>query len=165
MHKFRFFFFSFFHCPEDSDHEQFELHLYAVKVALEDHLLIPLDKKERHNIPSKLLKIQRCQNSIDSILQLSLDNPLTVEVRYGFVCTSFFYILVDRTKVIYNLCMILVYIIIHEPYHWLSLSLYGILRCLWHSVRVLQLFVEHLVMRNEDLANYARRLYLVNFSV
>ena len=45
---------------------------------------------------------------------------------------------------------------------WLSLSLYGILRCLWHSVRVLQLFVEHLVMKNEDLASYARRLHLVN---
>ena len=87
--NFDFFSFFFLHCSEDNNHEQFELHLYAVKVALENHLLIPLDKKERHNIPSKLLKIQRCQNSIDSILQLSLDNPLTAEVRYGFVCTIF----------------------------------------------------------------------------
>ena len=35
-------------------------------------------------------------------------------------------------------------------------------RCTWHSVRVIQLFVEHLVMKYEDLAVYARRLNLVS---
>ena len=57
-----------------------ELQLHAVKVALE-HLTLPLDKDVRKHIPSKLIKIQLCQNAIDSILTLSQGNKMAEEIR------------------------------------------------------------------------------------
>ena len=57
-----------------------ELHLHAVKVAMQ-HLTLPLDKDIRKHIPSRLIKIQLCQNAIDSILTLSQDNEMVEQIR------------------------------------------------------------------------------------
>ena len=65
---------------EQYNNEHMELQLYAVKVALE-HLTLPLDKDVRKHIPSKLIKIQLCQNAIDSILTLSQGNKMAEEIR------------------------------------------------------------------------------------
>ena len=65
---------------EQYSNEHMELQLYAVKVALE-HLTLPLDKDVRKHIPSKLIKIQLCQNAIDSILTLSQGNKMAEEIR------------------------------------------------------------------------------------
>ena len=59
-----------------------ELHLYAVKVALED-LTIPLEKEKRKYIQPRLIKIQLCQNAIDSILTLGQANEMAEEIRWG----------------------------------------------------------------------------------
>ena len=60
--------------------QHMELHLHAVKVALE-HLTIPLEKENRKYIQSRLIKIQLCQNAIDSILTLSQGNEMAEEIR------------------------------------------------------------------------------------
>ena len=61
-----------------------ELPLYAVKVAInENNLALPLDPDDRAYIPHRLVKLQLCQNAIDSILTLAEPTAeLTREIRY-----------------------------------------------------------------------------------
>ena len=61
-----------------------ELPLYAVKVAInENNLPLPLDPEKRDCVPQRLVKLQICQNVIDSILTLAKPTAeLTREIRY-----------------------------------------------------------------------------------
>ena len=60
-----------------------ELPLYAVKVAInENNLALPLDPEKRDCVPQRLIKLQLCQNSIESILTLGQPTELTKEIRY-----------------------------------------------------------------------------------
>ena len=60
-----------------------ELPLYAVKVAInENNLALPLGPEKRNCIPQRLIKLQLCQNSIESILTLGQPTELTKEIRY-----------------------------------------------------------------------------------
>lgn len=45
-----------------------ELPLHAVEVAITSELALPLDPNDREYIPQRLIKLQLCQNAIDSIL-------------------------------------------------------------------------------------------------
>ena len=63
--------------------QKLEVHLHAVKIALEE-LSIPLDKDDLERIPSAILEIQRCQNSINSILAMHCTN-LATEIRFPIV--------------------------------------------------------------------------------
>ena len=65
------------------DCQYFKLPLHAVKVSIRsDHLALQLSPDEREYIPQRILKLQLCQNSIDSILALAPENDLTQEIRY-----------------------------------------------------------------------------------
>ena len=61
-----------------------EISLYAVKVAMGD-LALPLNPVNRDYLPHRLVKLQLCQNAIDSILALGESaTEVTREIRYCF---------------------------------------------------------------------------------
>ena len=57
-----------------------DIHLHAVQFALED-LELPLDKDNREHFPQRLLRLQLCQNTINSIIEISFGIPLVNEIR------------------------------------------------------------------------------------
>ena len=57
-----------------------DIHLHAVQFALED-LKLPLDKDTREHFPQRLLRLQLCQNTINSIIEISFGIPLVNEIR------------------------------------------------------------------------------------
>ena len=68
---------------EEYSSQYMELPLYAVKVAInENNLALPLDPEKRDCVPQRLVKLQLCQNSIESILTLGEPTELTKEIRY-----------------------------------------------------------------------------------
>ena len=48
--------------------DRLELHLHAVQVALDYELTPPLTVQNKQNLPTWLVSMQLCQNTIDSIL-------------------------------------------------------------------------------------------------
>ena len=69
---------------EEYSSQYMELPLYAVKVAInENNLALPLDPDDRAYVPHRLVKLQLCQNAIDSILTLAEPTAeLTRKIRY-----------------------------------------------------------------------------------
>ena len=69
---------------EEYSSQYMELPLYAVKVAInENNLALPLDPDDRAYVPHRLVKLQLCQNAIDSILTLAEPTAeLTRNIRY-----------------------------------------------------------------------------------
>ena len=57
-----------------------DIHLHAVQFALED-LELPLDEDNREHFPQRLLRLQLCQNTINSIVEISFGIPLVNEIR------------------------------------------------------------------------------------
>ena len=53
--------------------EKMELHLHAVRVALDDNLTPPLEASEKEHLPQWLVWMQLCQSATDSILTLRQD--------------------------------------------------------------------------------------------
>ena len=49
--------------------QYFELPLHAVSVAIKSELALPL-KQDREYLPQRLIKLQLCQNAIDSIIAI-----------------------------------------------------------------------------------------------
>ena len=71
-----------------------EVSLYAVKVAINEYLALPLDSNARQYIPGRLVKLQLCQNTINSILTLEKSTTeLAREIRYAFESVLFIYCL------------------------------------------------------------------------
>ncbi|XP_019853235.1 PREDICTED: E3 ubiquitin-protein ligase RNF213-like [Amphimedon queenslandica] len=69
------------------DCQYFKLPLYAVKVSISpDNLALPLTPEKRGFIRQRLVKLQLCQNSIDSILTLAPNNEFTQEIRITWQC-------------------------------------------------------------------------------
>ena len=50
--------------------QYFELPLHAVSVAIKNELSLPLKPEEREYLPQRLVKLQLCQNAIDSIISI-----------------------------------------------------------------------------------------------
>ena len=50
--------------------QYFGLPLHAVGVAISSELALPLKPEEREYIPQRLIKLQLCQNAIDSIITI-----------------------------------------------------------------------------------------------
>ena len=61
--------------------KRLQLHLHAVKIAIEDTLSPLLYSKGGKHIPQWLVNVQLCRNAIDSILTLAQDTPLAASVR------------------------------------------------------------------------------------
>ena len=67
-----------------------EVSLYAVKVAINENLALPLDPDDRQYIPDRLVKLQLCQNAINSILTLEKSiTELAREIRYALESVLF----------------------------------------------------------------------------
>ena len=65
------------------DCQYFKLPLNAVRVSISpDNLALPLSPDKREYVCQRLVKLQLCQNSIDSILTLAPNNDFTQEIRY-----------------------------------------------------------------------------------
>ena len=65
------------------DCQYLKLPLHAVRVSISpDNLALPLSPDKRQYIHQRLIKLQLCQNSIDSILSLAPNNEFTQEIRY-----------------------------------------------------------------------------------
>ena len=47
-----------------------ELPLHAVGVAIKSELALPLKPKDKEYLPQRLVKLQLCQNAIDSIIEI-----------------------------------------------------------------------------------------------
>jgi hypothetical protein len=63
-----------------------KLQLHAVKVAIDNELQIPIEVENRQYIPQMFIKLQLCQNIIDSILSLSSSsNDFGQEIRYIYI--------------------------------------------------------------------------------
>ena len=60
----------FFIAVEVHSSQYFELPLHAVGVAIKSELALPLKPEEREYIPQRLIKLQLCQNAIDSIIAI-----------------------------------------------------------------------------------------------
>ena len=50
--------------------QYFELPLHAVSVAIKSELALPLKPDDKEYIPQRLVKLQLCQNAIDSIIAI-----------------------------------------------------------------------------------------------
>ena len=50
--------------------QYFELPLHAVSVAIKSELALPLKPDDKEYIPQRLVKLQLCQNAIDSIIEI-----------------------------------------------------------------------------------------------
>lgn len=57
--------------------------MQAVKIAIgPDNLALPLEPDGRKYIPERLVKLQLCQNTVDSILSLGSNEKSSSEIRY-----------------------------------------------------------------------------------
>lgn len=52
-----------------------DLPLHAVSVAIKHELALPLKPDDREYIPQRLVKLQLCQNAINSIISLGSTAP------------------------------------------------------------------------------------------
>ena len=50
--------------------QYFELPLHAVGVAIKSELALPLKPEDKEYLPQRLVKLQLCQNAIDSIISI-----------------------------------------------------------------------------------------------
>ena len=50
--------------------QYFELPLHTVSVAIKSELALPLKPDDKEYIPQRLVKLQLCQNAIDSIIAI-----------------------------------------------------------------------------------------------
>ena len=67
-----------------------EVSLYAVKVTINEYLALPLDSDDIQYIADRLVKLQLCQNAINSILTLEKSTTeLAREIRYEFESVLF----------------------------------------------------------------------------
>ena len=79
----------FFSLLEDYNCHDFDLPLHTVMLCIgPDNLALPLVPDQRKNIPERLVKLQLCQNAIDTILTLGSAraslSDLTHKIRYGY---------------------------------------------------------------------------------
>lgn len=79
--------FLYFSLTEDYNCHDFDLPLRTVMLSIgPDNLALPLIPHQRKNIPERLVKLQLCQNSIDTILTLGSArtslSDLTHKIRY-----------------------------------------------------------------------------------
>ena len=73
--------------------QDFDLPLQAVKISIDPNsLALPLVPDKREYIPQRLIKLQLCQNAIDTILALGSGHAslsdLTHNIRYKLYCVA-----------------------------------------------------------------------------
>ena len=112
-----------------------DISLHAVKVAINENLALSLDDDDDDD--DRLVKLQLCQNAINSIL--TLEKPTTElarEIRYALESVLFCIASLHRHS--------------------------------WQGVRAIQLFVEHVIGKNDsmfdDLLPFAKRIKLVRLT-
>lgn len=65
------------------NNQYFEISMQAVKIVIgPDNLALPLEPEGRKYIPERLVKLQLCQNTVDSILSLRSNEKSSCEIRY-----------------------------------------------------------------------------------
>ena len=65
--------------------QYFELPLHAVGVAIKSELALPLKPEDKEYLPQRLVKLQLCQNAIDSIISIgsTVTNEQSKELCVG----------------------------------------------------------------------------------